>query len=115
MIRIAASSASPGPGESHMPAVEHDLAFIIHDRAGKNLHERAFARPVLSAEREPPGPSPLEKTRPGALARPPKLLEMWRISSRAGSETASEGVGSWPIGWFIPKRRLRSESAAQLR
>ncbi len=35
-------------------AVEEDLAVVVGDRAGQDLHQRALARPVLAAERRGP-------------------------------------------------------------
>ena len=51
MIRMPASSASRGPENRTGAAVEDDLAVVVGDRAGEDLHQRALARAVLAAER----------------------------------------------------------------
>ena len=88
--------------EPDRPAVETDLAFVLGDRAGQDLHERALARAVLAAEGvDLAGAGAISDTSRSART-PPKLLEMCRISSRAGvalpgrhRSQRGSGPGSW--------------------
>ena len=108
------------PGEPHRPAVQADLAVVVGDRAGQDLHQRALARAVLAADRvDLAGRRDQRDVAQRAhaaevLGDVPHLQPGGDRDRRAGV-TGLNGARALAHGWVDPSGASRNGSAARPR
>ena len=74
--------------ERHGAAVEDDLALVVGDRAGEDLHQRALARAVLAAER-------VDLARPRRQAHVAQGVDAAEVLGDVPHLESEDGVAHW--------------------